>query len=430
MKTLKSIKYIIFILAVSYFYSQHLQSQTLYEFGIQFTNDSTATLVGADGLIMYTSNGGNSWTQQQSNTTNILLSTEITYHVYSLMSPLRIPIGITAGENGIILQTIDVGNTWNIIPSGTLEHLRSVGATQSTDNVTVCGDSGVILLSTDVGASFNNVYSGISNNLYGVSFSPKVPFLNESMIGVIVGDKGTILISADNGASWTKINSNTTKNLRSISWANTDYATIVGENGAIYNSTDRGNTWFPSQSKFKNHFNSVKYVDQNTGVAVGDSGTIIRSTDNGQTWIAEQSNTQLSIMSVNFGNASKGITVGEAGTTLYTYDGGITWSSRSLIQKQRTTFCQTQPKVLDVKQNYPNPFNPSTQITYVLPCDSKVSLKVYDMIGREVANLVNDFQTAGSHSVTFNANNLSSGIYFYKMTTGDYSVVKRMMLVK
>lgn len=84
----------------------------------------------------------------------------------------------------------------------------------------------------------------------------------------------------------------------------------------------------------------------------------------------------------------------------------------------------------NLSQNFPNPFNPSTIISYTIADAQKVELKVYDLLGREVQTLVNDFQSAGSHEVMFNASGLSSGVYFYKLVAGSYTDIKRMMLIK
>ncbi len=83
-----------------------------------------------------------------------------------------------------------------------------------------------------------------------------------------------------------------------------------------------------------------------------------------------------------------------------------------------------------LNQNYPNPFNPTTVINYEIPKEGLVSLKVFDITGREVSTLVNQFQDAGTHSITFNASNLSSGIYFYELKTGSYDSIKKLMLIK
>ncbi|MFH1043332.1 MAG: T9SS type A sorting domain-containing protein [bacterium] len=80
--------------------------------------------------------------------------------------------------------------------------------------------------------------------------------------------------------------------------------------------------------------------------------------------------------------------------------------------------------------NYPNPFNPSTTITFEIPKDNHVELSIYDILGREVEKLVSEFKQAGRYTVSFNGDNLTSGLYFYKLKAGDYSATKKMMLLK
>ncbi len=88
------------------------------------------------------------------------------------------------------------------------------------------------------------------------------------------------------------------------------------------------------------------------------------------------------------------------------------------------------PRTFELGQNYPNPFNPTTAISYQLPVASEVSLKVYDLLGREVATLVNQRQEAGRYQALFNAASLSSGVYFYRLQAGAFLETKKMMLVK
>jgi PKD repeat protein len=88
------------------------------------------------------------------------------------------------------------------------------------------------------------------------------------------------------------------------------------------------------------------------------------------------------------------------------------------------------PMEFSLSQNYPNPFNPTTSITYQVPEASLVSLKVYDLIGREVAVLVNEIKQAGTYQVSFSSENFASGVYFYKMNAGDFSSVRKMNLLK
>ena len=88
------------------------------------------------------------------------------------------------------------------------------------------------------------------------------------------------------------------------------------------------------------------------------------------------------------------------------------------------------PENFEFLQNYPNPFNPRTVISVQLPVSGEVLLKVYDVMGREVQTLVNERLNAGTYSVTFDGSNLSSGVYFYKLQSGDFTSVKRMVLIK
>ncbi|MDP4197675.1 MAG: T9SS type A sorting domain-containing protein, partial [Bacteroidota bacterium] len=92
-----------------------------------------------------------------------------------------------------------------------------------------------------------------------------------------------------------------------------------------------------------------------------------------------------------------------------------------------------QPKEYSLKQNYPNPFNPSTVIEFTTTSETKdvnTTLKVYDLLGREVATLLNQRISAGVHKVVFNAENLTSGVYFYRLQSGNYVETKKMMLVR
>ena len=84
----------------------------------------------------------------------------------------------------------------------------------------------------------------------------------------------------------------------------------------------------------------------------------------------------------------------------------------------------------ELKQNYPNPFNPFTSIQFQIVNQGMVTLKIYDMLGREVKTLVNEIKSPGKYVISFDASGLSSGVYFYKMTAGEFTNVKRMVLIK
>ena len=106
------------------------------------------------------------------------------------------------------------------------------------------------------------------------------------------------------------------------------------------------------------------------------------------------------------------------------YNGAFTYSKPIEVDV-------TAPFTYSLDQNYPNPFNPTTSIRFGLPVETTVDLRVYDVLGNEVATLVNnEMMSAGNHIVNFNATNLSTGTYFYRLSTSDFTSVKKMQLIK
>lgn len=99
-------------------------------------------------------------------------------------------------------------------------------------------------------------------------------------------------------------------------------------------------------------------------------------------------------------------------------------------KKPTSVFDADKPLVYELAQNYPNPFNPTTKIEYSIPLQSQVELKVYNVVGQEVATLVNEVQKSGIHNVKFSASNFASGVYFYRLVAGNFVSVKKMVLVK
>jgi len=127
------------------------------------------------------------------------------------------------------------------------------------------------------------------------------------------------------------------------------------------------------------------------------------------------------------------------GDTLYIVETGLQYSNNSpklwqvVLPAEPITGVQKSTPVAGsyaLDQNFPNPFNPATVISYQVAVKSMVRLAIYDELGREVAELVREVQTAGSHSVTFNAQNLPSGVYFYRLQAGTFSATKKLVLLK
>ena len=119
---------------------------------------------------------------------------------------------------------------------------------------------------------------------------------------------------------------------------------------------------------------------------------------------------------------ASGWVVGENGTILHTTDGGIIIN----VEDENSSM----PRNYSLSQNFPNPFNPNTTIKWQMPEASFVTLKIYDVLGREVITLANEELSAGEHEVTFNASQLSSGVYLYQLKAGSVIETKKMVLLR
>ncbi len=108
----------------------------------------------------------------------------------------------------------------------------------------------------------------------------------------------------------------------------------------------------------------------------------------------------------------------------FRYEGNVNVGATGIVNNTNI------PKEYSLSQNYPNPFNPITKINYALPKDGFVTIKVFDVLGREINTLVNELKSAGYYSIDFDATSLNSGVYFYKIDAGTFSDIKRMILVK
>jgi hypothetical protein len=126
--------------------------------------------------------------------------------------------------------------------------------------------------------------------------------------------------------------------------------------------------------------------------------------------------------SIFFADAINGWVVGSQGTILYTNNGGVTF-----IEEEETGKVPTEFLIL---QNWPNPFNPSTKIRYSVPQSSNVIIKVFDILGNELETLVNESKQTGTYELTWYAEDLTSGVYIYRLQAASFVETKKMMLMK
>lgn len=349
--------------------------------------------------------------------------------MFCLVHSIKDGISLAVGENGVIIRSVDFGNTWDVILPGTVNRLNDVDLYGT--NAVVCGDNGTIFYSGNGGQNWSTSSYTTTKRLNDVKFI-------SSNTGFIAGELAEVLKTTDGGMTWVQLNTGfANQNLNAIEAIDENNICVVGDAGTIFMSNDGGNTWFGANGlMYENNINDVVFFNANTGVATGDNGLILRTEDGGYSWqpseIAPGSETY-DFQAVSFYDANIGISVGNEGKELYTVDGGITWTidAPNLI----ATFTGSKQRGVSLMQNYPNPFNPSTVINYELPYSANVTVKVYDISGKEVASRVfTGYQAEGNHSVQFNASNLSSGVYFYRLNvvngTNSITKVNKMILTK
>ena len=157
-------------------------------------------------------------------------------------------------------------------------------------------------------------------------------------------------------------------------------------------------------------------------------GGVYLSTNNGTSWTSVNTG----MMSLDYGVVSTVHSLAVVGSSLYAGTRGAGVWQRPLsemitdIEENQGTL----PWKFSLEQNYPNPFNPATIINYSVPKTAFVTIKIYDILGREIKTIVNEEKIAGNYSVQFNGTGLSSGIYFYRMKSGDFVQTKKLVLLK
>lgn len=316
--------------------------------------------------------------------------------------------------------------------------------------------------STDDGKSFDqiskiNVLSGYVNSLLATS----VP-------SIIAGTSNGIYVSIDHGKNWTKTSSSPISSLQQ-----TSDGTIFGfrefYGAGVLRSTDNGNSWQELKSGMSNTIVHSVSVAPNGNIFSATDGGLYRSTDKGDNWVridTQKIKPYGIYATINksgilfFGGAKNGTNSNSSRSTDY----GATWEqldNMSSIDNQASIkglfassdgriFSATNlglfrsktiptsvaysttalPVEFELQQNYPNPFNPSTTITFSISKNAAglpVSLKVYDILGKEVATLVHEQLQSGTYSIQFNGYGFSSGVYFYTLKSGYSTQTQKMV---
>ncbi|MBT8377904.1 MAG: T9SS type A sorting domain-containing protein [Ignavibacteria bacterium] len=191
---------------------------------------------------------------------------------------------------------------------------------------------------------------------------------------------------------------------------------MVGGDGMVF-TTDGGSNWKLISVPGTGDILGITSVLNNWWFVRGSS--IYQSTDDGSSWSMVHTAPSGTYNHLVSGNTNLWAVRSDGGISFYDYTAGIEDETRNTI-----------PESFSISQNYPNPFNPTSKIKYQIPELSFVTLKVYDVLGNEVATLVNEEKPTGTNEVEFNAEGLPSGIYFYQLKAGSFSETKKMILLK
>ena len=356
--------------------------------------------------ILFSSNGGNTW----SFTASENLGTVTCYGIDMVNNST----GYVSASTSWIFKTTDGGQSWDT--NKVYSTSTTLYCTDFIDVNTgwVSGSSGRVLMTTDGSATWTLQTTGTTSSLYKIS-------MVNSTTGWISGSSGTCRKTTDGGTTWTAQTSNTSSTLYEIQMQNANSGYLCGSSGTLRKTTNGGTDWDTVNTPFTQTQYGLYFINMNTGFVTGSTGYTIRTSNGGSSW--EILNTSGSSMNEVFVKGyDSAYTVGSSGAIFKLYNaltGGVTWNNQV-------------PMDYILHQNYPNPFNPSTTIKFGLPKTSRVTLKIFDITGREVDILFNNTElNAGTLSYVFDGSNFASGVYFYSLVIdGNLFSSKKMILVK
>ncbi len=349
-----------------------------------------------------------------------------------------------------VYRSSDGGKTWQVSfarPYATLV----LGGLSCRDSLTAFFSArGLAWLyrTTDGGLSWDSLEVGSSQ----ASAHSRI-FFKDSMIGWfsvsvdLYGGPSTVYKTTDGGTTWNPVfqqsvglfELNGVPGLSTLFCGRVDYVYHGDIQSRLLRSTDEGQTW---KDLVQDNFYSVCFASNNRGWLVQRSQPpgvswqcgILGTTDGGSTWTTELAPQPVPLYSLTCTPEANAWAVGTGGLFLSRRSQDGLWRASQLgdfleavQQTSPTTPVPFEPRLYP---NFPNPFNPSTTIRFSLPHRSHITLTVFNTLGQLVATLLNADIDAGSHAVQFNASNLASGVYFYRLQVGGYTETRKLCVMK
>ena len=360
---------------------------------------------------------GNTWVQINNGLTDL--------YVYSLAMNSNGGI-FTGTENGYVFYTSNNGLSWSRTNLNAGSKVKALAIAPSGSIFAGLENDG-IYRSQNNGSSWERVKEQI--DIYSIAVN------NNGLIfaGAGVPDEG-VFRSTDGGNTWVKVLS-TEHNVNSLAfnYAGTLFA-VTGNletadkplGDVLARSKDAGNTW-----DFFYNFGSSSYglvINSLGHLFLGRYRFVWVSTDKGESWVLQSSGLELEHgILISYGINSQGfLYAGQEGGYIYR-------TTLNTIGVKKLS--ELLPSSFKLYQNYPNPFNPATTIKFDIPSAGAryivpIQIVIYDVLGKQIARLLNEKLSPGSYSVTWDAVNYPSGVYFYKLISDGYVVTKKMILVK
>lgn len=385
--------------------------------------------------------------------------------------------------DGKTLRTTNGGQNWQTTVGSPGGEVTSISAIDNQKAVVIVNDgsSTRIRRTAAFGVSWSTVYEDNSAGAHLNSIS-MLDDLNGYAIGNPVGGQWVIIKTTDGGLTWNSAstlaqNGSETGLSNSMKWTGLQNGWFGTNNSSVYRTTDGGSSWSSSTTTFQNN-NAVAFTDASSGVVAGTE--INWTSDGGATWFLKTEQIPGEVISTGSAEQIQGKFFFVAGNNVYkTYNTGDSYvqdysqsdplkfidvdvikvgennwitayavGDNGTIAKYMELYLVVESKTEEnpvpisfaLQQNYPNPFNPTTSIEFSLPVTADVQLVVYNILGQQVASLINGQRNAGTHSVLWNANDsngmkLSSGIYFYMLKASgvdasEFQEIKKMVLLK